>query len=53
MDVNLGILYMAKEGTPNSAGNAYRAPDTETGEELTSYKQHGCRSSVVVFDYIG
>lgn len=47
------MLFAAIKGTLSCAGDEGGAPDTDTGEELVSYKQHGCRSSVRILDYLG
>jgi hypothetical protein len=59
MDVNLGtlhtifMLFAVTKDTLSCAGNEGGAPDTATGEELTSYKQYGCRSSARILDNLG
>lgn len=47
------MLFAVIKDTLSCAGNEGGAPDTDTGEELTSYKQCGCRSSVGILDNLG
>lgn len=47
------MLFAVIKDTLSCAGNERGAPDIATGEELTSYKQYGCRSSVSILDNLG